>query len=329
MNDWRNCVEDLQRLLRELPTKPSDDDHIGSFEALEQEISAAVDRLYAGRLENVLHSLAERASTLESLERIEGDVKAIFNQVRSKKARDAGTTKFWNLLNQTGDGVLTADAGTGLIVDVNEVILSGLGYTRDEIFGLCAQDIDEALPPSPSESWRSWVAEIKTRSEPFRIERTFRRKDGSSFPVELTVFLRNISHQDCLVFFARDITERRNIEDRLRHRARFLGRLLDGSVDGILAFDRECVVKFCSPALEKFLDVDRHELVGRKAWEALPFLKELGEDSYFYKALEGKKAISRDRSYTIADSEQVIFDIHYLPLLGESEDVLGGNCRLP
>ncbi len=324
MNDWRNCVDDLQRLLRELPSKASDDEHISSFEALEREISAAVDRLYAGRLANVLQSLAERATTLESLEKIEGDVKAIFRQARNKKAGDVGPTKPWGLLNQTGDCVLTADAGTGLILDVNEAILNRLGYSRDEIFGLCAQDIDEALPPSPSESWRSWVAEFKTRSEPFRTDRTFRCKDGSSFPVELTVFLREVNGQDCLVFFARDITERRNIEDRLRQRSMYLGRLLDGSVDGILAFDRECVVKFCSPALEKFLDVDRHEIVGRIAWEALPFLKELGEDPHFYGALEGKKVISRDRSYTIADSEDVIFDIHYMPLLGEAEEVLGG-----
>jgi PAS domain S-box-containing protein len=324
VNDWRNSVEDLQRLLRELPSKPSDESDIGSFEALEREISATVDRLYAGRLVNVLQSLAERASTLESLEKIEGDVKAIFHQVRNKKAREVGPTKFGSLLNQTGDCVLTVDAGTGLILDVNEVILSKLGYSREEIFGLCAQDIDEALPPSPSESWRSWVDEIKARSEPLRIERTFRCKDGSRFPVELTVFLRSVSSQDCLVFFARDITERRNIEDRLRHRARFLGQLLDKSVDGILAFDRECVVKFCSPALEKFLDVDKHEIVGRKAWEALPFLKELGEQTHFEKTLDGKKVISRDRSYTIADAEEVIFDIHYMPLLGESEEVLGG-----
>jgi PAS domain S-box-containing protein len=143
--------------------------------------------------------------------------------------------------------------------------------------------------------------------------------------VDLSIVLRNVENQDCLVFFARDITARKNTEVQLREQVNFLGRLLDDSVDGILAFDLDCILTFCTPSLERFLGVNKSEIIGKKAWDALPFLEELGEDLYFYEAIDGKKVTSRNRAYTIPGSERrVTFDVHYSPLFSESGKVVGG-----
>ena len=325
MNNWQKYVESIGKRLRDIPTRPTDDPDISAFEALEREISVAVDELYAGRLEKDIRSLAERAPTLESLEKIETEVQAIFREVTNQKLADVETTKFWSLLNHAGDGVLTADADTGRILDVNETIVGWLDYTRDELLRFRIQEIEEHPPSAPAEDWKSWVGEIKAGEEPFQIERTFRRKDGGSLLVELSIVHRMVEDQDCLVIFARDITERKKAEGQLRHQEKFLGRLLDGSVDGTLAFDRRCKLTFCNSALERFLGVDKLDLVGNNAWEVLPFLKELGEDQYFYEALAGKKVTSKNRFYTIPGStRQVVFDGHYSPLLGASEEVVGG-----
>jgi PAS domain S-box-containing protein len=68
----------------------------------------------------------------------------------------------------------------------------------------------------------------------------------------------------------------------------FVERLIRSSVDGILAFDRECRYTVWNPAMEQLSGVSREEMIGRCAFEVFPFLRETGEDPYFYAALEGR-----------------------------------------
>ncbi|MBA3767113.1 MAG: PAS domain S-box protein, partial [Acidobacteria bacterium] len=105
----------------------------------------------------------------------------------------------------------------------------------------------------------------------------------------------------------------------------FVEMLINCSVDGILAFDRECRFTVWNPAMEHLSGVSREEALGKCAFDLFPFLKETGEDYFFYKALEGESVIATDRAYIIPKTgRRGFFEGRYSPLHDESGEIVGG-----
>lgn len=92
---------------------------------------------------------------------------------------------------------------------VNMLACRALGYTQEELLQLTVFDIDPNVTP---ESWpQRWEA-IKARTEPVTFESVHRRKDGTTFPVEITANSMRYKGQYYDFLFAKDITERKQAE---------------------------------------------------------------------------------------------------------------------
>jgi PAS domain S-box-containing protein len=115
------------------------------------------------------------------------------------------------LARHANDIILLAD-DHDLLVDVNQRFCELLGYTREEALRLTIGNLrDPTTPEDLAPRWR----------EPFEsgaglFETRLRRKDGSTFPVEVSVRAAEIEgarHRQAIV---RDITERRRLELQLQ-----------------------------------------------------------------------------------------------------------------
>lgn len=107
----------------------------------------------------------------------------------------------------------------------------------------------------------------------------------------------------------------------------FFKRLVNSSIDGIFAFDQECRYTTWNPAMERLFGVSQVEVLGKYAFDVFPFLKEIGEDKFYFEALAGKTVIARDRPYIIPETGQVgFFESHYSPLRDESGQIVGGGA---
>jgi PAS domain S-box-containing protein len=105
----------------------------------------------------------------------------------------------------------------------------------------------------------------------------------------------------------------------------FSRRLLDASVDGILAFDRDCRYTAWNRAMERISGKKSADVLGRHAFEVFPFLKETGEDKCFYEALAGKSSVSENRPYTIPETgREGFFRGYYSPLYDTQDQIAGG-----
>jgi PAS domain S-box-containing protein len=105
----------------------------------------------------------------------------------------------------------------------------------------------------------------------------------------------------------------------------FSKRLLDASVDGILAFDRDCYYTAWNRAMERISGKKSADVLGRHAFEVFPFLKETGEDKCFYEALAGKSSVSENRPYTIPETgREGFFRGYYSPLYDTQDQIAGG-----
>src|SRR5258708_30927682 len=70
-----------------------------------------------------------------------------------------------------------------------------------------------------------------------RVEFSGLRRDGSEFPLELTVIPHNDDGVWSFTAWLRDISERRKSEDELRHALSLLSATLEATADGILVVD--------------------------------------------------------------------------------------------
>lgn len=107
----------------------------------------------------------------------------------------------------------------------------------------------------------------------------------------------------------------------------FSQQLIQSSMDGIMAFDRDCRYLAWNPAMEKLTGITQGSVLGNCAFERFPFLKETGEDQYFYAALRGETITSVDRAFSIPETgRQGYFEGRYSPLLNAVGEIVGGLC---
>ena len=145
-----------------------------------------------------------------------GTVQDINDRVRS----DQQIKLFRSLLDSAPDEIQVLDPATLRIIDVNESACIKLGYTRKELLAMRAPDIDMADP----ETHRA-IGERLLKDSATTFETYHKRKDGTTFPVEITI--RTITlDQPYALAIARDITERKlaeaevqKLQEQLREQA--------------------------------------------------------------------------------------------------------------
>lgn len=121
------------------------------------------------------------------------------------------------------------------------------------------------------------------------------------------------------------IVKRKQAEDELQRQKEFSESLINSSVDGILAFDLRFCITIWNPGMEHITGMSKADVVGQCAFETLPFLKDIGEDVFFFDTIAGKKVTSKDRQYSIPKTgRQGFFDGHYSPLLNVAGEIIGG-----
>lgn len=113
-----------------------------------------------------------------------------------------------SLVDQAADALCLHEID-GRILDVNHLMCTTLGYTREELLSLTVLDIDV-------NATREEAALVATRMAPgvpLIGERVLRRKDGSTFPIELSLSLIVSGRNRFLLGMARDITDRKRAEE--------------------------------------------------------------------------------------------------------------------
>ncbi|HEV3341938.1 MAG TPA: PAS domain S-box protein [Pirellulales bacterium] len=185
----------------------------------------------------------------------------------------------------------------------------------------------QRLHPDDRERTRQTLEAVRCRHQPFNFTQRFVHPDGS---VRVVIsfggmVLDNLG-QTVRVFCAcQDVTERRRQEDALRRERQFSERLIESSVDGILAFDRNYAYTIWNPGMERLTGLKKQDVLGRQAFDVVPFWKESGEDAFYRQALAGEHVVAKDRSFGArGDEPEGFFEGYYSPLRSETGAIIGG-----
>jgi PAS domain S-box-containing protein len=161
---------------------------------------------------------------------------------------------FRTLLDQCNDAIEVVDPETLRFLDVKETACSELGYSREELLSLRIFDINPAITESSVKKTKEKLREAGS----FVMESVHRRKDGSTFPVEVS--LRRVQlERNYVVNIVRDLTEHKLAETRLRE----YERVVEGLDEMIVVIDRNYRYVIANRAVLNYRGLEREKLIGR------------------------------------------------------------------
>ncbi len=186
-------------------------------------------------------------------------------QEEARKAR-AAERRFETLVDSAPDAMVIADA-QGRIVQVNSQTETLFGYTRQELLNLKVEDLIPQRFRTRHVMHRSdFHAAPRRREMGVGMELYGLRKDGTEFPVEISLSPLQ-TDQGVLVSSAiRDISERRRVQEE---RAR-LAALVESSSDAIIRETLDGTIVSWNKGAERIFGYSAIEAVGQKAGILMP-----------------------------------------------------------
>lgn len=161
-------------------------------------------------------------------------------------------------LDTISDGVQWLD-WNGQHIYVNDAFCRSLGYTREEVL---AMRLDEIDPNITLESWQEQVWTHVQREGELALETMHRRKDGSLLHVEVRGTAMVFDGQQYLCAVARDISERKEAEEKLR----IFRALNDNAPDGVVVSDLDSIVTYFNDAFHRLTGYDEQD-IGRHVYD--------------------------------------------------------------
>jgi PAS domain S-box-containing protein len=125
-------------------------------------------------------------------------------------------SRFRKLLEAAPDAILEVNQ-EGRITLLNEAVERMFGYSHDELLGLSVdQLVPDAMRGGHAQHRAAYAKRPNTRPMGTGLELQGQRKDGSLFPVEISLSPNWIEGSLHVIASVRDITERKAVEDRIR-----------------------------------------------------------------------------------------------------------------
>lgn len=134
-------------------------------------------------------------------------------EIRARNALVSSEKRYRKLFEDSVDGIFLAD-DSFRILDLNDSLAEMLGWSEagkgpEHVFDMLAPDVRDKLP-EPGEIERGGGMNLETQ---------FRRRDRTTFPVDVSLSSYGLEDRHVIQGIVRDITARKALEEHLSHRA--------------------------------------------------------------------------------------------------------------
>ena len=215
-------------------------------------------RTFEGRIEAAVLELMDidcwkrRAGSFASLKsRLEEEIDG-----HERIERELRIFKF--ISDQSNDAHDLVDE-EGRLLYVNRRACERLGYTEAEMLRMNLSDIDPMCPPERLKELSRILAD--ERVAPFESLR--RRKDGMTFPVEVSMTRFAFEGQPYIFIVARNITERKRAEQRFR-------LAVESAPNAMVMVNQQGTIVLANAQSEKLFGYTREELLGMPIENLVP-----------------------------------------------------------
>ncbi len=188
----------------------------------------------------------------------------ILQDISDRVAAETREKLFRTLVDASNDAIFVVDPETSRFSDVNQRACLTLGYPRQELLALGVVDVDAEL--RDLETWRRHAEELREKGSGV-LESRHRRRDGSTFPVEVSATRVQANGREYVVAVVRDVTERtRAAEALLRARGEW-DQTFDGIRDVVTLLDPELRILRANQAALELFGGTASEILGKRCHE--------------------------------------------------------------
>ncbi|WP_209428267.1 PAS domain S-box protein [Pararhodobacter sp. SW119] len=168
------------------------------------------------------------------------------------------------------DGVILIDAD-GTVQMFNPACEQLFGFAADEVIG---QNVKMLMPAHFSDAHDGYIANYLATGDRKIIgigrEVEGQRRDGTIFPMDLSVGESKRNGTTHFVGIIRDLTERRRSDRAIREAVARLETVVETAVDGVILIDADGTVQMFNPACERLFEFEAAEVIGRNVKMLMP-----------------------------------------------------------
>ena len=211
----------------------------------------------------------------------------------------------------------------GYFVQINPAWEKLLGYTKEELTSI---PFLEFIHPEDREKTSIEVKKIKAGAKVLRFENRYRCRDGTYCWLLWTAL--PLEEEGLIYAVAHNITERKEVEEKLRQSKEELRLITDALPVGIAYIDNQRRYRFINRTHEIWFHHRQEDVIGKYVWEVL------GEDFYRQEAspqidrvLAGEN-VRFETKITFPNGEEKYIDGRLIPEYRQDRQVLGYYCLI-
>jgi two-component system sensor kinase FixL len=225
---------------------------------------------------------------------------------------EASGERLRSIIDSAVDGIIVIDQ-SGKIESFNPAAERLFGYPHTEVIG---RNISMLMPSPYHEEHDGYLHRYVTTGEARIIgvgrEVTGRRRDGTEFPLHLSVGQMTIDGRPKFTGILHDLSDRVALEHQLRASEARWRAIIHAAVDGIVVIDAHGRIEAFNPAAERLFGYTEKELVGQNVNVLMPAPYHEEHDTYLTRYLVTGKAkiIGTGREVTGRRRDGTTFPLH-------------------
>ena len=189
------------------------------------------------------------------------------NSLSDEVSNTNGTLGFGQIIENLSSEIFIFDIDTLRVLNVNQAGRENLGYSLAELITMYPTDIN---PETKLNEIKSFVAPLKDKvTDKVILETVHRRKDGTSYDVEVNLQLADHLGKKAIIANVFDISKRKKSETFIRAKSDFLSLILEKSPSLIFVKDQEFnIVEANEKLLELYPEDMRDSVIGTTTIES-------------------------------------------------------------
>ncbi len=201
----------------------------------------------------------------------EATIRLAAEQALEKNSRESREDLLRSLSSAAQDAILMMDSN-GKISFWNQAAERIFGWTRDEAIGAYLHKL--LVPANYRQAHKQAYPKFQQTGEGAAIGKTLElsacRKDGTEFPVELSLNSMKLHGQWHAVGILRDITPRKELEHRVQDHSQFLQILINSIPNPLYYKDTDGKYLGCNRAFESFMGRSSESVIGKTVYDLAP-----------------------------------------------------------
>ncbi|QUX97162.1 hypothetical protein C0J08_17975 [Marinomonas sp. CT5] len=160
---------------------------------------------------------------------------------------------FEMIYQYANDSMIIHDATTGKILEVNERSCELYGRSKEEILKLSVGDLSIGNHKYNQKKAIELIKKSSNSNKILTFDWVVKHADGRVIPVEANLKRIEGTSPPLILGMARDISQRKALEKKIKNQKLYYKRLIGVSSDGIALIDKDGILKYVSPSVKNII----------------------------------------------------------------------------